>query len=70
MPEPSELLAAALASMGLFLAIVASGVVVVLLTALAGIWLAAAALDARHRRQPRSYHRANTTSLAGDLRSP
>lgn len=53
MPEPSELLAAGLASLGLFLAIVASGVAVVPLTAVVALAVAAEARRAGHRRQPR-----------------
>ncbi|HEX5467107.1 MAG TPA: hypothetical protein VFW92_10590 [Candidatus Limnocylindrales bacterium] len=70
MNDPIELLAAMLASVGLFLAIVAGDAVVLPLTALTGLGLALGALDRRHRRRARSYHRLDAPSLSRDLSSP
>jgi xanthine/uracil/vitamin C permease (AzgA family) len=70
MNDPSELLAAAAAGIGIFLAVVASNLVLIPLTALAALLLFAGLLDEHLFRRRDGYDRSLATSATGARDGP
>lgn len=70
MNDPSELTAAAAAALGVFLAVVASNLVLIPLTALAAVLLFVGLLDEHLRRRYHRYDRPLATPAAGARDGP